>query len=179
MLLLELLPLLAFFISYQLYDIYIAVGTLMVVSVIALLLSYFTKRTVSRSQWLMLGVALVFGGLTLAFQDKRFIMYKPSIVQWLIAIAIIVSHILKKPLLKLVFGKILDLPHRLWWKVSVFWSVYFVVSGIVNIYVANTMSEAAWINFKVFGNTAANIVLIIGTIIACRNYLIADEQSDN
>ena len=173
---LEFIPLIAFFISYKLYDIYHATAVLMIATAVSILIIYLIQKTVSKSQLALLGVAIVMGGLTLAFQDKRFIMYKPSIVQWVMALVIIGSHAFNKPVLKLMLGKILNLPNKLWWKVSLVWGGYLIASGFLNIFIAQTMSEEAWINFKVFGNTAANITMILGTFIVLRKYLVLDDE---
>ena len=92
------------------------------------------------------------------------------------ALVIIGSNVFNKPVLKLMLGKILNLPIKLWWKVSLVWGCYLIASGFLNIFIAQNMSEAAWINFKVFGNTAANITMILGTFIVLRKYLVLDDE---
>ena len=45
----------------------------------------------------------------------------------------------------------MELPETLWAKLNYSWVIFFAVMGVVNLYVANHYSLAAWVNFKLFG----------------------------
>ena len=174
---LELVPVIAFFVAYKLSDIYWATAILIILSTLHIAIVYATKRTVSKQQLLTLVVGVVFGGMTLLLQDKRFIMYKPTLLYSIFAIAILVSQWMNKSLLKALLGQIISPPENYWWRVSVVWGGFYFFAGIANIYVANTMSEAAWVNFKVIGMIIANTILIFGTIVCLHKYTKFDEET--
>ena len=48
-----------------------------------------------------------------------------------------------------------------WNKLNVIWVLFFVVVGILNIYVAYNYSEATWVKFKVFGLMALTFVFML------------------
>ena len=48
-----------------------------------------------------------------------------------------------------------------WNALNLVWASFFAVLGGLNLYVAFSFSEAAWINFKVFGLTGLTLVFII------------------
>jgi intracellular septation protein len=70
------------------------------------------------------------------------------------------------PLVQKFFGTIGKLPtNRIslsQWKVlNLVWVVFFVATGLLNIYVAYNFSEAAWVRFKVFGLMGITMVFLM------------------
>ena len=176
MALLDIIPLVIFFVSYKFGDIYIATAALIAASVIHIGGFYWLKGTVSKQQLFILVICVIFGGLTLVLEDKRYIMYKPTLLYGLFAMGIVVSHWLNKSAIKAVLSSLIEMPENLWWRVTWLWSGFYAVAAVLNIYVANTMSEAAWVNFKVFGIIGASMLLIILTLVSLRNYIINEEE---
>jgi len=80
---------------------------------------------------------LVFGGLTIALQDRIFIMWKPSIVNWLFAAVFLGSHFIgKRPIIERLMSHAIEVPNRIWRRLNLMWSAFFVLSGLANLYVA-------------------------------------------
>lgn len=48
-----------------------------------------------------------------------------------------------------------------WSQLNLAWSIFFLVMGALNLYVAFQFSEDTWVNFKLFGTTALLIVFVI------------------
>jgi intracellular septation protein len=83
-------------------------------------------------------------------------MIKPTILYWCFALALAVSfYIFKKNLIQMVLGNEIKLKdgadENIWTKVNLSWVIYFVVLGVLNLYVAYPFTkeeEATWVNFK-------------------------------
>ena len=103
--------------------------------------------------WISLALVVVLGGATLWLHDPTFIKWKPTVLYWLFAVVLAGSHLLfKKNLIRTMMQQAqMELPETLWAKLNYSWVIFFAVMGVVNLYVANNFSLAAWVNFKLFG----------------------------
>jgi len=106
-LLFDFLPVIAFFVAYKLADIYVATGVIIVACVLQITVYWLWKRRVNPMHLVSAGLVLVFGGLTLLIHDKSFIMWKPTILNWLFAAAFLGSmwrRISDRPLIQRMLG---------------------------------------------------------------------------
>ena len=102
------------------------------------------------------------GGLTIMLQDKMFIMWKPSVIYWCFALALLFSnYIFKKNLVRMALGKQVELKEKSWNVINLNTSLFFVFLGFINLYVAYNFSEDAWVNFKLFGITGLLFLYMI------------------
>jgi intracellular septation protein len=152
-LLTEILPILAFFIAFKLFDIFIATGVAIAITVLQMVWLKAKNQPISKMQYFNFFIILIFGGLTILLHDKTFIMLKPTILYWSMALGLAISfYVFKKNLIELVLGKEIQLKDgsetHVWSKVNLSWVVYFVFLGALNLYVAKTYSEETWVNFK-------------------------------
>ena len=153
-------PLIVFFAGYVYVDIFFATGAAMAATVLQVAWSWLKHRKVERMMWISFGAIVFFGGLTLLLQDKRFIMVKPTIVYWIIAGTLLVSHyFFGKNAIKLMMESHFDAPERVWTQWLLNWIGFFSVLGVVNLLVAYGFSEDVWVKFKVFGTLALTLVL--------------------
>ena len=162
-LLFDLLPVLLFFVAYKLADIYVATAVLIVGVLVQTLISWLRHRKVSPMLLTSAVLVLVFGGLTLLVHDATFIKWKPTIVNWLFAAAFLASQFMKGPtVVQRLMGEQMKLePPSLWLRLNAMWVVFFVVVGALNLYVAFNFSEAAWVNFKLFGLMGLTVVFAL------------------
>jgi intracellular septation protein len=58
-------------------------------------------------------------------------------------------------------GSSMELPKSIWSRLNLAWVAFFVVVGIVNLYVAYNFSEEIWVDFKLFGMLGLTILFII------------------
>jgi intracellular septation protein len=96
-------------------------------------------------------VVVVFGGLTLALQDKTFIMMKPTIVNTLFGLVLLGGLAFGKSLLSVVLDSMFALTDEGWRKLTFRWGLFFLVLAALNEVVWRTQTEDFWVNFKVFG----------------------------
>ena len=181
--LLDFFPLLAFFISYKLADIYVAVAVLMAATVIQTVGNRLHSGKWQKLHLFGLVVALVFGGLTLALHDERFIKWKVTVFFWLIATIFLVGAALRRSPLKALFESIneqaLPVPTPVWRRVDVTWGVVSLLVGMLNLHVAFSYSLDTWVNFKVWGITIIQLLLFVYTGFALHRYLPQEPDPAN
>jgi intracellular septation protein len=163
-LLIELGPLVAFFLVYSRAGIYWATGVLMVATVLSLVASRTIFGRLLAMPVVTAVLVVVFGGLTFWLDDPRFIKIKPTIINLLFAGVLIGGLITRRPLLKMLFGEAFNLTEEGWRKLSVRWTLFFLVLAALNEVVWRNYSEAAWVNFKVFGILPLTLVFAMAQI---------------
>ena len=163
-LLLEYGPLLLFFFVNSQYGIYAGTATLVVATVIALIISWIMTRTIPKILAFGCAGVLVFGLLTLIFNDDTFIKIKPTVVSLLIAGGLLVGQLMGRNPLKALMGGQIDLPDRGWQQMGKLWMAMFVVIAASNEWAWRTLSTDGWVSFKTFGLTG--ISLAFGVIMA-------------
>ena len=174
-LLIDFFPILLFFGAYKLYDIYVGTAVLMAATVLQMGLIYSIDRRLQMVQKITLVLVLVFGALTLALHDDRFIKWKPTVLYAAMAIGLAVAlWLLKKNFLKLMLGSQLELPDAVWQRLNRVWISYCVFMASINGYVAAYYSTEDWVNFKLWGY-AFPLVFIVGQGFYIARYLKSDE----
>src|SRR6185312_11966989 len=108
-LVLELGPLVVFFVVNLRANLFVATAVFMAVTVIALLASWLLTRHLPTMPVVTGVVVLIFGGLTLLLHDETFIKMKPTIVDSLFGVALLGGLLFGKSLLSIV----LDVAFRL------------------------------------------------------------------
>lgn len=73
----------------------------------------------------------------------------------------------------------LTLPTKVWNQVNLGWSLFFVLLGIVNLYVAFNFSTDAWVNFKLFGATGMMLVFVLLQAMMLSKYMPEEEKESN
>ena len=70
----------------------------------------------------------ILGGLTIIFQDKTFIMWKPSVLYWLFAGVLLISNsFFDKNLIKLAMGKKIELRKVHWDQLNNATGLFFIM----------------------------------------------------
>lgn len=161
--LVDLLPVIAFFVAYKAAGIYVATAVL-IAGVLALtVVSWIRFRKVSPMLLTTAALVLVFGGLTLYLHDATFIKWKPTIVNWLFAGAFLASNWVRGPtIIQRMLGENVTLQPADWSRLSLAWVMFFAFSGALNLYVAYNYPEDTWVNFKLFGMTGLTLAFAVG-----------------
>jgi intracellular septation protein len=150
-LVIDLGPLIVFFLAYYRAGIFWATGVLMVATVAALVASRVLLGRFAVAPAATAVLVVVFGGLTFFLDDPSFIKMKPTIINLLFAAVLGVGLYTGRPLLKTFMGEALRLTDEGWQKMTVRWLGFFLAMAVTNEIVWRNFSEAAWVNFKVFG----------------------------
>ena len=83
-------------------------------------------------------------------------------MNWLFALAFAGAHLFTdKTLLERMMAEHIQLPAVIWFRLNIAWILFFMMSGLANLYVAFNFDEATWVNFKLFGLLGLTIIFII------------------
>lgn len=161
----ELLPVLLFFVAFKFYGIYVATVTGIVATFLQVFVTKWWTKKWDKKQLITLVVFVFFGGMTLYFHNPIFVKWKPTIVFWCFALAILGSQfITHKTIAERVMEGMLEakpslsLPSDVWKRLNLAWAIFFMLLGTVNLYIAYQWTNDAWVNFKFYGITSAVFV---------------------
>ncbi len=130
------------------------------------------RKKIDPMLWVSLAIIAVFGGATIYLNNDLFIKWKPTVLYWCFAVALVVSQIvLKKNLIRAMMGKQIALPDQIWSRLNMAWVVFFMSLGMLNLYVAFSFETATWVNFKLFGFTGIMFAFIIAQSLMLSKYL--------
>jgi intracellular septation protein len=176
----EYFPLLVFFIINSIAGIYWATGSLIVAAFIQLFYYKFKKEKIPTKQWIIFGLIVVFGGLTIYLQNDAFLKWKVTIINAFFAGALLVCNtFFKKNIIKEFLSESLSLPENIWSRLNFSWAIFFLFCSGLNYYIAFNYPLDTWVNFKVFGLTGLMFLFSITSILFLYKYLsVEDDEID-
>lgn len=180
--LIDFIPLVIFFVFFKTYDIYIGVQALMIASTIALAVTWFIYRKIDKIALFVYLMVMIFGALTLIFHKDEFIKWKVTIIYTIFALALLISqYVYKKPLIKTLLGREIRLTDIAWNNINLIWAVFFVICGVINIYISYQLSQNAWVNYKTFILPGTTLILSLfsGVYIYKKGELIDKNTEEN
>ena len=162
-LLLDFLPIVVFFAVYKWSgDLILATAILIPATLLQMAYTWFTRRTLEKMQLATLVLVILLGGATVVMGDGQFIMWKPTVVNGLFAVVFLLSQFIgAKPIVQRMMDSKITLPDRIWHRLNFAWVIFFVLLGLVNIYVAFNFSENTWVNFKLFGMLGLTLLFVV------------------
>ncbi len=163
-LLVELGPLVVFFIGNSRFGIFAGTAAFMVATIIALIVSRTLLGRIPTMPLVSGVFVLVFGGLTLWLQNDQFIKLKPTIVNGLFAALLFAGLAAGRSLLKVVFDDVFKLTEEGWRQLTIRWGLFFVFLAILNEVVWRSFSTDFWVSFKVFGTMPLTMAFAIAQV---------------
>jgi intracellular septation protein len=169
-LVLELGPLVIFYVANAKADIFAATEWFMGAMVIALLLSWLLLRKVAIMPLVTAIVVVVFGSLTLILHDDTFIKMKPTVVNALFAVTLLGGLAFGQSLLRYVFGDVYKLKPEGWTVLTLRWGLFFLFLAVLNevvwrgadAFVADPKAATnLWVAFKVWGTTPITVIFTL------------------
>ena len=92
------------------------------------------RRHVDTMLWVSLVIIVVFGGATIYFHDEMFIKWKPTVLYWCFALALLGAQlVMRKNLIRSRMGKQMPLPDPVWDKPNLAWSAVFAAVCTLNL----------------------------------------------
>ena len=173
-LLIDIGPLAVFFIFYTRSGLQASILPFMLATVIAVLFSYILEKKIPIMPTVGAGIVLLFGGLTIYFDNEVFFKMKPTIINVLFAAILYGGILIKKPLLKYLLGAALKLEEEGWKILTQRWIGFFIALAILNEIVWRTQSTDIWVNFKVFGILPITFIFTMTQFPLIKKYQIED-----
>jgi intracellular septation protein len=167
--LLEWSPLIAFFVVFEIKDIYWATAALMIACVLQLVIHRLRAGSFKTMHVVTTCVVLVLGTATLLLHDQRFIQWKLTVLLGLTSAVFIGSAVIgKQPLvrrlLEVAFPEPLAVSARAWLTINFLWAAWFAAFAVLNLFVAKNFDVGLWVKFKVFGFPAATMLFMLPQI---------------
>ena len=149
-----------------------------VASFLQVSLHWVKQRRFEKMHLVSLALITVFGGATLLLRDPVFIKWKPTILNWLFAAAFLASQFIgNKTLVERTMGHAITVPREIWGYLNLAWVLFFVGSGLANLYVAYSFSEEIWVSFKLFGLLGLTVAFVFAQALYLARYMEVEEES--
>ena len=146
----------------------------MIATIIAVLFSYIMEKKIPVMPTVGALIILIFGGLTIYFDNEVFFKMKPTIINLLFALILYGGLIVKKSLLKFLLGAAIKLEDEGWKILTQRWISFFIALAILNEIVWRTQSTDIWVNFKVFGILPITFIFTMTQFPLIKKYQIED-----
>ena len=173
-LLIDIGPLAVFFVFYTRSDLKTAILPLMIATMIAVLFSYIIEKKIPIMPTVGAAIILIFGGLTIYFDNETFFKMKPTIINILFAGILYGGIILNKSLLRYLLGAALKLQDEGWDILTKRWIGFFIALAILNEIIWRTQTTDMWVNFKVFGILPITFIFTLTQFSTIKKYQIED-----
>ncbi len=173
-LLIDIGPLAVFFIFYTRGDLKTAILPFMIATIIAVLFSYIIEKKIPIMPTVGAAIILIFGGLTIYFDNETFFKMKPTIINLLFAGILYGGVILNKSLLRYLLGAALKLQDEGWDILTKRWIGFFIALAILNEIIWRTQTTDIWVNFKVFGMLPITFIFTLTQFSIIKKYQIED-----
>lgn len=169
-LLFDFFPVVFFYISFNFFKesqgeikaMIIATAVLMAATVLQVSINWFKNRKIEKMHIIVLIMALVFGGATIYFQDKAYLIWKVTLVNWLFATVFLASHFIGDThIVRRMMEKSVELPDPIWDRLSYMWIIFFVALGVINLIVAKSVDFETWVDFKLFGLLGLTLAFVV------------------
>ncbi len=147
-------PLVVFFFFYYNSDknLKIAIPPFVLATIISLLVVWVIEKKIPMVPLISGILITLFGGLTIYFDNAIFLYIKPTIINILFGLALLLGKFFTdEPILKKIIGKSLSLTSEGWNLLNKRWIYFFFGVAILNECIWRTQSEEFWVNFKVWG----------------------------
>ncbi|MBS1197708.1 MAG: Intracellular septation protein [Proteobacteria bacterium] len=127
------------------------IATIVVIATTVLQVTWVKLRhgKVDKMLWFSFFLITATGGLTLFLKNALFFQWKPTLLYWAFALALLVAELAfgKNPMRSLMGDKI-ELPEAAWKLLSRSWVGFFVFMGALNLIVVYNFSQDFWVKFK-------------------------------
>ncbi len=179
---LELGPLVLFFIGNYFLGILWGTAILVIATLISISISLLLEKKIPLMAAFGCAAVVFFGMLTLIFdQDVAidsqsaigvflFIKIKPTVVSAMIALGLFIADFMRYNPLKSIMSSGINLTPKGWKLLSRLWIIMFISMAIANEIAWRNLTTDDWVSFKAFGIPVLSIVFALFSIPVIRKY---------
>jgi intracellular septation protein len=178
-LLIEMGPLIAFFIANWFGGIFWATGIFMAAIAISLAASWLLTRKLAVAPLITAGFVAVFGALTLWLHDDTFIKVKVTLINTMFGAILLGGLFFRQLFLKYVMGEAIRMDDEGWRKLTLRWGLFFFFLAILNEIVWRTQTTDMWVNFKVFGLLPLTLVFVLAQAPLMTRHMIEEQPKQS
>jgi intracellular septation protein len=141
----------------------LATAVAIVASLLQVVWQLVQKRRVDAMLWVSVIVIVIFGGATIWLHDETFIKWKPSILYSLFAAILAGGRLFaQRNFVQTLLGEKIVLPAPVWSRLLWAWVGFFIAMAAINLIVAYSVPTATWVSFKLFGLMGLTLVFTLG-----------------
>jgi intracellular septation protein len=177
-LLIEMGPLVAFFIANWKAGIFWGTGIFMAATAAALTASWVLTRKIAMVPLVSAVFVALFGALTLWLHSELFIKVKVTLINALFGAVLLGGVAMGRSYIKLIMGEAVKLTEEAWRTLSIRWGVFFLAMAVLNEVVWRNFSTDAWVNFKVFGLLPITLAFAFANAPYMTKHMIEDDKAD-
>ena len=128
-------------------------------------------------QIMTLILVVIFGSLTIWFNDERFFKMKPTMIYLLFGGALGIGLLRGESYLQYMMDEVLPLRSEGWMKLTRRITGFFFGLAVLNEVIWRSMSTDAWVSFKTFGLTAAVFLFFLFQSKLLSEYAVEDDSA--
>ena len=175
-LLIEMGPLVAFFIANWKAGIFWGTGIFMAATAAALTASWVLTRKIAMVPLVSAVFVALFGALTLWLHSELFIKVKVTLINALFGAVLLGGAAMGRSYIKLIMGEAVRLTEEAWRTLSIRWGFFFLAMAVLNEVVWRNFSTDAWVNFKVFGLLPITLAFAFANAPYMTKHMIEDDK---
>lgn len=157
----EYLPLIIFFITYQLYDLVTATTLLLYSTILSVMIAYIKKYKLSNQQIISTTLIIISSSLTYFTGNSNFIKIKPTILYLILATILYYSLKRGNLLIKTFLQNRIEISNEIAIIVTKRTIKYLFTMAILNEIIWRNFSDNFWVNYKLFATTIISLMFII------------------
>ncbi len=145
----EFAPIVAFFISAQIFSFLVATAVLVITTIIALSLGWIYEKRFPIIPIISGFFVIISGSITLVYNAPDALILGDSLYYFGMGFAILIGFFFKSNLLKKIFYKTFAMEDRGWEILANRWVTIFLLSGVINEIARFYLTPEQWVHFKV------------------------------
>ena len=138
------------------------------------------RKKIDAMLWASFLIITILGGLTIYFHNENFIKWKPTMLYWCLASALLFSQlIMGKNLTRTIMKQLeeeLIIPETIWFRLNLVWVLFYFGMGCLNLFVAFSFSNDTWVNFKL-GSMGLVFVFLLAQVVYLSRFSKPSEES--
>ena len=174
-LLIEMGPLVAFFLANWLGGPYWATAAVMAATLASLSASWILTRRLALMPLITAGFVAVFGALTFWFHDEAFIQVKVTLINALFGATLLIGLVFGRSYVKLIMESAVSMPDSAWRTLSLRWGVFFAGMAALNEVLRHALTWDHWVLFKSFGLIGLTLVFALANAPFMARHMIEEK----
>jgi len=167
-------PVILFFVSFKIWGLKTGIVVMIVASIAAIAIGYLLARRLAWPPVVTAAIVVIFGSLTLIFNDDTFFKMKPTVVEGLFAVTLWGGLLLKRPLLQHMMGQGLKLDPVGWRKLEFRFALFCAGMAVLNEIIWRTQTTDIWADFKL-GLIGLTVLFMMTQLPLIKNHMLADD----
>ena len=172
----EMGPLILFFGVNYFYGIFTGTAVLVISTIISLIISKILYKSIPMLAAFGCIAVVLFGTLTLIFDNDLFIKIKPTVVSLIIASILLLGKLIGKNPLALVMRSSISLKDEGWTRLTWLWVIMFIFMAIANEVAWRNLTTDQWVSFKAFGIPILSVIFGLLSLPILKKYQIEDPK---